>query len=420
MLKKPITEIIKKQQEFPGILPIIKKGAFMALFKDMLKSDQTLFKNPIALDFDYMPKLIPFRGNEQHRMAKCIRPLLQGLNGRNLIILGPPGVGKTVACKNVLQELEDETDAVIPIYVNCWQRNTTHKVILGICEAIDYRFVQNKKTEEIFEDVKKILNKKAAVFIFDEIDKAEDYSFLYLLLEAVYKKSIFLITNYKEWIMDLEERIKSRLLAEIMEFRMYDLKETEGILKERMSFAFYPGVFSDDAFRAIVRKSTNAGDIRIGLYLLRESSNAAEDESSKKVGLEHAESAINKLREFSAKNENELDDDAKKIFGVVKANSGKKIGELFKVYQDSGGAVSYKTFQRKINSLFEGKFVSLDKISGGTEGTTTFVTLKDFSDEKQDISLPKNDASTEKLGLDKPVSNEQKKSKKGYAQLTDF
>ncbi len=30
----------------------------MALFKDMLKADESLFKNSVALDYDYMPKLI--------------------------------------------------------------------------------------------------------------------------------------------------------------------------------------------------------------------------------------------------------------------------------------------------------------------------------------------------------------------------
>ena len=65
------------------------------LFKDMLKDSESLFKNPIALDYDYQPKLIPYRENEQHYIANCIKPLLQERNGKNLFILSKPAVIQT-------------------------------------------------------------------------------------------------------------------------------------------------------------------------------------------------------------------------------------------------------------------------------------------------------------------------------------
>ena len=77
----------------------------MSLFKDMLKDSETLFKNSIALDYDYIPKLIPYRENQQHFIANCIKPLFQNRNGRNCIVFGPPGIGKTVALRHVLQDL---------------------------------------------------------------------------------------------------------------------------------------------------------------------------------------------------------------------------------------------------------------------------------------------------------------------------
>ena len=39
------------------------------------------------------------------------------------------------------------------------------------------------------------------VFVFDEVDKLEDLDFLYTILEEIYKKTVLLITNYKEWII---------------------------------------------------------------------------------------------------------------------------------------------------------------------------------------------------------------------------
>ena len=75
----------------------------------MLKSGESLFRDTIMLDYDFQPKLLKYRETEQMRFATAIRPLLQGHNGRNLFVYGPPGVGKTTACKHVLRELEEET-----------------------------------------------------------------------------------------------------------------------------------------------------------------------------------------------------------------------------------------------------------------------------------------------------------------------
>jgi Cdc6-like AAA superfamily ATPase len=120
----------------------------MSIFKDMLGSGETLFKNPVALDYDYVPKLIPYRENEQHRIATCIKPLFQERNGRNLIIFGSPGVGKTVACRHVLSDLGEQTDEVLPLYINCWSKNTSYKIAIELCEQLGYKLTHNKKTDE--------------------------------------------------------------------------------------------------------------------------------------------------------------------------------------------------------------------------------------------------------------------------------
>ena len=74
--------------------------------------------------------------------------------------------------------------------------------------------------------------------MFDEIDKAEDLDFLYALLNDIYKKSIVLITNYKNWLDTVEDRIKSRLLPEVLEFAAYDSTQTKEIMKPRVGYAF--------------------------------------------------------------------------------------------------------------------------------------------------------------------------------------
>jgi cell division control protein 6 len=352
----------------------------MTLFKDILGSEESLFMNEFALDYEFVPKLLPYREAQQRYIATCIKPLLQERNGRNLLIYGAPGIGKTAATKWVFRDLEEETEDVIPVYINCWQKNTTYKIILEICDILGYKFTQNKKTDELFEVVQSMLNKKSAVFAFDEADKLEDFDFLYTILEKIYRKSIFLITNHKECLLELDDRIKSRLNLEALEFKPYNYNETEGILKQRLEYAFVPNVWDDDAFNLVVRKTAELKDIRKGLYLMKESGLAAEDVSSKKINAEHVHKAVAKLDDFSIKKSTDLEEDTQLVLETVKENSGKKIGDLYKLYRKEGGKGTYKTFQRKINKLEKNKFISVTKTAGGKEGNTSII---NYHEEKK-------------------------------------
>jgi cell division control protein 6 len=350
--------------------------------KDVLGSGESIFKNEDSLDPEWLPKNLPFRETQHHQIANCIKPLLQGRTGRNCIISGAPGIGKTAAVKLVLKELEDNPDVNAPdiyvLYVNCWQKNTTYKIFVELCEQLGYKFTQNKNTEDLFKIIQNIVNKKAAVFAFDEVDKVEDVDFLYNIFTDILKKAILMITNHPQWYVAVDERIRSRLLPEKIDFPQYSRDEIKGILKHRMDFAFQQNRWEDSAFESVVDKTVVASDIRVGLHLLRESGMSAEDSGARKVLVEHTERALEKLSDFTIKPAEVLSDDAKVILQLVKSQSG-KIGDLFKVYQDQGGTATYKTFQRRIETLEKGGFIETKKIIGGKEGTTTLVSGKNKS-----------------------------------------
>ncbi len=345
----------------------------MALFKDILHSDESLFKNELALDYSFLPKILPHREQQQRYIASIIKPLLSGKSGKNLFIYGAPGIGKTAAMRFVINELEEETDEVYSLYINCWQKNTTFKITADICEQLGYKFTHNKRTEELFAIAKNMLNKKAAVFAFDEVDKLEDVDFLYALLEEIYKKSIILATNDKEWLSDLDDRIKSRLLAETLEFKPYSLAETKDVLRQRMGYAFFPDVWDSQAFEFIANKTAEVQDMRTGLHLMREAANIAESKSSRKIVLEHAQEALGKLDQFTIKKSTDLTEEEQKILDIIKKNSDKKIGELYITYKELGGELVYKSFQRKIEKLERNRFISVKKVSGGADGNTSII-----------------------------------------------
>jgi len=327
------------------------------LFRDILKSSESLFKNEVALDPEFVPKLIQFRENENQYIATCIKPLFQKRNGKNLIIHGPPGVGKTLATKNVLKELEEETDDITPVYVNCWKKNTTYQVVLELCKAIDYKFIQNKRTDELISIIVERLNKKSSVLVFDEIDKIQELDILYNLSESLYRKTIILLTNESNWLFRLDPRLKSRLIPDQLEFKPYSLTETKEILKQRISQAFPPNTINENSLNKITENTFKQRDIRTGLFLLKESAEIAESNSSKKIEMQHVEEAVKRVI-FS--DTEKLDEEEKQVLEFIKTNMEKTTGEMAKLYEETHKK-SKRTFQRKLNNLQKSNLIKLDE-----------------------------------------------------------
>ncbi len=349
----------------------------MSLFGNYQDS-ASIFKNETALDPSFAPRgQIAFRENENKYIAECIKPLLQRRNGKSLIIFGPPGIGKTLACQKVKEALEEETDEVLVFYINLWKKNTQHKIILELCDQLDYKFTHNKSSEDLLQIVKQKINQNSAVFIFDEADRAESLELLYQFAEDIYRKTIILITNDKDWIYKLDPRLKSRLMPDSLEFKKYTLQEIKQILKSRIQLAFNPEIISEEILSMVAQKTLQTGDIRTGLFLLRESAMIAESKSLKKITKEHMQQAIEKLSEF--KRPVQLDKDEEEILSIVDQNQSKTTAEIFSIYQNKTKSdKSKRTFLRKINNLEKANLVKLEEIEG-IQGRSYKVTrLSDF------------------------------------------
>ncbi|MEK6812816.1 MAG: AAA family ATPase [Nanoarchaeota archaeon] len=340
------------------------------LFKDMLKGDESLFLDIGVLDPDFIPPVIEGRENEQQWIASCIKPLFLHRPGRHAFITGSPGIGKTLAVRYLLQELEQETQEIFPVYINCWKKDSPHKIMLALCEALGYTFVQNRTVGELLEEIAKIINKKSAVLVLDEADKILDESILYHLLESLLPISLLLVSNDAEYLSVLDDRIISRLHAEEIVFASYTFDETYQILQKRAHHAFVPHVFEKDAFDLLVQKAFALRDIRAGLFLLREAGEQAESHSSRKIQLRHAESALTILSLFKIRSSAGLNEDDQKLLQLIKNHSGITMSELYALYKRHGQEKTYRTFNRKIDVMAKQRIITKKTISAYPGRTT--------------------------------------------------
>jgi cell division control protein 6 len=156
----------------------------------------SLLINPAVLEQTFLPKLLPYREEQHKYLAECIKPLMNGRSGTNLIITGDVGIGKTACVRFILRMLMEETVNIMPIYVNCWKRDTSPKIINDIADQMGIKTTEKISSDELFDLlIEKFSKYDGVVFAFDEIDKVSDFDFLYRIVEDVPRKTIFLITN---------------------------------------------------------------------------------------------------------------------------------------------------------------------------------------------------------------------------------
>jgi cell division control protein 6 len=175
---------------------------------------------------------------------------------------------------------------------------------------------------------------------------------------------------------EMDDRLKSRLMPELIEFKPYNVNETHGILKQRVEYAFYPGVWETNAFEEVVKKTASLQDMRAGVHLLKDAGNYAEAKASKKITKDHVAHVVGKVDEFVSIKSTGLEEEDREIINLVRKNSNVKIGDLYKIYTEAGGQMSYRTFQRRMGDFEEKGFVKLTK-STGEGGNTTLVEYKE-------------------------------------------
>jgi len=257
-----------------------------------LGAEESIFSNQEALDPDFLPPVMPFREGEMKEIASSLEPLLNNRNGRNLHVTGSAGIGKTHAVRKIMRDLEEE--GVHAFYVNCWTNSTGKEAFQEICSRLRVQFKAEESESVLLRKILLRTKGKPVVFCFDEIDQAKEHGFLYSALEEFPLKSVVLISNRKDFLAGLDDRIRSRLLPKEIVFREYSEDETSSILKERRKFAFYEETWAGDA-TVLLEEKSNGSDLRYAIRLMKLSGLKAEDDASRIIRTEHVEKAFSEL-----------------------------------------------------------------------------------------------------------------------------
>ena len=274
----------------------------------------SLFKDKKALQGNYKPKAVPYRGDQINQTAAILAPALRMEKPSNLFIYGKTGTGKTLVAKHVtenIMEIAKENKVNVKVfYLNCKLKrvaDTEYRLIAQLAREFGEDVpATGLPTDEIYKLFLKGLEEKKMVLliILDEIDQlvhktGDEILYNLTRLNSELKNSEISIIGVSNDLMftdHIDPRIKSSLSEEEIVFPPYNAIQLQKILKQRAKLAFHDNVVESGVIeKCAAYAAREHGDARRALELLRVSGELAERKGGVKISVQFIDQAEEKI-----------------------------------------------------------------------------------------------------------------------------
>jgi|Deesub1362A_J573_1020465.scaffolds.fasta_scaffold00193_16 cell division control protein 6 len=355
--------------------------------KKYLMWDETLFKDISVFDLDYIPENYLYRENQMKELAFCVNPAIKGARPVNALCLGPPGTGKTTAIYKLFEEINETTDNIITVYINC-QLNDSRFAAFSVIFRKVYGYPlpsSGVPFSKVYESVLKKLVKERKVLIvaLDDLNfllyERSINEILYSLLRAHEEEpgvKIGVIGAMSDLKLPytLDPRVESVFMPREIMFPLYEWKEIYDILLDRIKMGFYPDTVSEEVLEMITDKVVESGDLRMGIDLLKRAGLSAEQRASRQITVEDVEQVYeDSKRVFLKKGLRGLNQDELKLLDIIYSMPAKTTaGEVYKEAREII-KMGYTKFYEMINKLDAIKLIDVSFSGKGAKGRTRYI-----------------------------------------------
>jgi len=174
----------------------------------------------------------------------------------------------------------------------------------------------------------------------------------------------------------LDEKTRSVYNPQRVYYPAYDAGEIEEILSERVKHGFYPDVLVKNVLEDVVEKTLEAGDLRVGIDVLRRAGYIAESKASRKISIEHVCQAYEKgSRSLNMKNTiKTLSDDERNLLKFLAESRVQNSGRAYETYREKT-KTGIKKYNQMIAKLEHLRIIDT-KYVAGVKGRSRNITLR--------------------------------------------
>ncbi len=370
--------------------------------REMLLWDETIFKDREVLEFDHLPEHFAHRESQMESLKFCVRPAFAGGRPVNALCLGPPGTGKTTAIFKLFSEIEAHSSKVVPVHVNCQMDHTRHAIFLRIYSKLLGHSppTSGVSFKRVLERIAKSMAKENRVIVvaLDDVNylfpEREVDRVLYTLLRAHetfpgFRAGVIAILSEPALNYVFDPRVGSVFQAEEVIFPLYSIGEIRDILERRASLGFYPGVVSEEIIDLVSDLTERAGDLRVGIDLLKRAGMEAERRASRTISREDVDRAYERSRLVHLSSAlKPLREDELLLLGLAAEKETSRAGDLYEKFKDATGS-GYTRFHEILNKLDAARLIDTDFSGPGHRGRSRVVRIRYDPKEVLDRVRPK-------------------------------
>jgi len=331
----------------------------------MLGWDETVFRDEHVFEIDYVPEVFRHRESQLQTLQYALRPAVRGSRPLNVMVRGPPGTGKTTAVQKLFGELGGQP-GVRTVRVNCQVDSTRYAVFSRVFQeifdyeppssGISFKKLFGQVAERIADDDEVLVVALDDVnYLFYE-DEASDT--LYSLLRAHEthagaKVGVIVVSSDLDLdvIEDLDGRVQSVFRPEEAYFPAYDRSEITDILRDRIDVGFREDAVPTPVLDEVSELTDEAGDLRVGIDLLRRAGLHAESRASKTVEVEDVEAVYEEAKHVHlSRNLRALSDNERALVETVADRDGGQAGDVYDAFNDRTG-LGYTRYTEIVNKL---------------------------------------------------------------------
>jgi len=331
----------------------------------MLSWDESVFRDEHVFEIDYVPEAFRHRESQLQTLQYALRPAVRGNRPLNAMVRGPPGTGKTTAVQKLFGELGGQPGVEV-VRVNCQVDSTRYGVFSRVFQSIfDYEPPSSGISfKKLFGQVADHLVEEEHVLVvaLDDVNylfyENEASDTLYSLLRAHEthpgaKVGVVVVSSDPDLdvIEALDGRVQSVFRPEEAYFPVYDREEVADILGDRVRVGFRDGALADDALDRVVELTAGAGDLRVGIDMLRRAGLHAESRASRSVELTDVEAVSEDARALTlARDLDALNDVERALVDAIAEHEGERAGDVYDAFADRTD-LGYTRYTEVVNKL---------------------------------------------------------------------